>query len=47
MMLAAGETLMACHLQIGLDHLAYNAYLGDTSALWATAERMQTLVSGR
>jgi hygromycin-B 4-O-kinase len=41
------ERLMACYLHIGLDHLAYNAYLGDWSALAATAERMQTLVSGR
>ena len=40
------ERLMACYLHIGLDHLAYNAYLGDHSALAATAERMQTLVSG-
>jgi hygromycin-B 4-O-kinase len=40
------ERLMACYLHIGLDHLAYNAYLGDISALAATAERMQTLVSG-
>jgi hygromycin-B 4-O-kinase len=41
------ERLMACYLHIGLDHLAYNAYLGDISALAATAERMQALVSGR
>jgi hygromycin-B 4-O-kinase len=41
------ERLMACYLHIGLDHLAYNAHLGDISALSATAERMQTLVSGR
>jgi hygromycin-B 4-O-kinase len=39
------ERLMACHLHIGLDHLAYNAHLGDISALVATAERMQTLVN--
>ena len=38
--------LMACNLRIGLDHLAYNAYLGDWSTLTATAERMRTLVSG-
>jgi len=38
------ERLMACYLHIGLDHLAYNAHLGDMSALWATAERLQALV---
>ena len=38
--------LMACYLHIGLDHLAYNAYLGDWSTLAATAERMRTLVAG-
>lgn len=37
--------LLACYLHIGLDHLAYNAYLGDWSALLATAARMQTLVT--
>lgn len=36
--------LLACHLHIGLDHLAYNAHLGDWSALTATAQRMKTLV---
>jgi hypothetical protein len=41
------ERLTACYLHIGLDNLAYNAYLGDNSALAATAERMQTLVSRR
>jgi hygromycin-B 4-O-kinase len=41
------ERLMACYLHIGLDHLAYNAHLGDWPALAATAKRMQTLVSGR
>jgi hypothetical protein len=35
---------MVCYLHIGLDHLAYNTYLGDWSALAATAERMQTLI---
>jgi len=39
------ERLLACYLHIGLDHLAYNAHLGDISALAATAERMQMLVS--
>ncbi|HMN26903.1 MAG TPA: aminoglycoside phosphotransferase family protein [Caldilineaceae bacterium] len=37
--------LMACTLHIGLDHLAYNAYLGDWSALSATAARMRKLVT--
>jgi len=37
--------LMACYLHIGLDHLAYNAYLGDWAALSATAARMRTLVA--
>ncbi len=41
------ERLMACYLHIGLDHLAYNAHLGDIGALAATAERLQTLMSGR
>ena len=35
--------LTACYLHIGLDHLAYNAYLGDWSMLAATAGRMRTL----
>jgi hygromycin-B 4-O-kinase len=38
--------LMACYLHIGLDHLAYNASIGDRSNLMATAERMRTLVAG-
>ena len=38
--------LMSCYLHIGLDHLAYNAHLGDWSTLAATAERMRTLVTG-
>jgi hygromycin-B 4-O-kinase len=37
--------LMACYLHIGLDHLAYNAYLGDWTTLAATAERMRILVT--
>ncbi len=36
--------LLACYLHIGLDHLAYNAYLGDWKTLLATAERMRILV---
>jgi len=39
------ERLMACYLHIGLDHLAYNAYLGDWATLLATAERMKALVA--
>jgi hygromycin-B 4-O-kinase len=35
--------LLACYLHIGLDHLAYNAYLGDQNTLLATAKRMKTL----
>lgn len=35
--------LLACYLHIGLDHLAYNAYLGDWKTLMATAKRMQVL----
>jgi hygromycin-B 4-O-kinase len=37
--------LTACHLHIGLDHLAYNAYLGDWPTLAATAERMRAIVA--
>lgn len=37
--------LAACYLHIGLDHLAYNAYLGDWATLLATAARMRTLVA--
>jgi hygromycin-B 4-O-kinase len=36
--------LQACYLHIGLDHLAYNAWLGDWATLAATAERMRVLV---
>ncbi len=39
------ERLAACYLHIGLDHLGYNAYLGDWPTLLATAERMRTLVT--
>jgi hygromycin-B 4-O-kinase len=38
------QRLMACYLHIGLDHLAYNAYLGDWPTLAATADRMRALV---
>jgi hypothetical protein len=36
--------LAACYLHIGLDHLAYNAHLGDWETLAATAARMKMLV---
>ncbi len=36
--------LQACFLHIGLDSLAYNAWLEDWSALFATAKRMTSLV---
>ncbi|MCB8977940.1 MAG: phosphotransferase [Ardenticatenaceae bacterium] len=39
------ERLAACYLHIGLDHLAYNAYLGDWTTLLATAEQMRRLVT--
>lgn len=37
--------LTACHLHIGLDHLAYNSYTGDEVNLLAAAERMREMVS--
>jgi hygromycin-B 4-O-kinase len=37
--------LRACYLHIGLDHLAYNAYLSDWPTLRATAERMRELAT--
>lgn len=37
--------LMACYLHIGLEHLAYNASIGNQTNLLATAERMRTLVT--
>lgn len=37
--------LAACYLHIGLDHLAYNAYLGDWETLRQTAARMKGLVA--
>lgn len=36
--------LAACHLHIGLDHLAYNAHLGAWEMLAAVAARMKSLV---
>ncbi|MBX2998478.1 MAG: aminoglycoside phosphotransferase family protein [Caldilineaceae bacterium] len=38
--------LQACYLHIGLDHLAYNAWLGDWATLSATAEQMRVLAAG-
>jgi hypothetical protein len=40
------ERLMACYLHMGLDHLAYNAHLGDWATLVATADRMRALAGG-
>jgi hygromycin-B 4-O-kinase len=37
--------LQACYLHIGLDHLAYNAWLENWPGLAAVAERMRALVS--
>jgi hygromycin-B 4-O-kinase len=37
--------LAACHLHIGLDHLAYNAFTGNNVNLLATAKRMRALVT--
>jgi len=39
--------LTACYLHIGLEHLAYNASLGDWTALLAVAARMRALVPER
>ena len=36
--------LLACHLHIGLSHLAYNAFMNDPVNLAATAKRMRILV---
>ncbi len=36
--------LQACYLHIGLDHLAYNAWLRDWPTLSATARQMRSLV---
>lgn len=38
--------LAACHLHIGLAHLAYNAHLGDWTAVAGVAERMRALTPG-
>jgi hygromycin-B 4-O-kinase len=37
--------LLACYLHIGLDHLAYNAYRGDGSAVAEVAARMRALAT--
>ena len=34
--------VMACYLHIGLEHIAYNAHLGNWSTLLAVANRMKT-----
>ena len=36
--------LAACYLHIGLDHIAYNAHLGDWTTLLDVVVRMRTLV---
>jgi hygromycin-B 4-O-kinase len=38
--------LLACHLHIGLDHLAYNAFRGNQENLRATADRMRAVIRG-
>ncbi len=40
------QRMMACYLHIGLDHLGYNAFIGDETNLLATADRMRSLVDG-
>ena len=42
---ALEQRLMACYLHIGLDHLGYNAFIGDHATLLATAARMRALVA--
>lgn len=39
------DRLLACYLHIGLDHLKYNANLGDWPTLAATADRMNALIA--
>jgi len=39
-----GDRHLACLLHIGLDHLGYNATLGDVANLMATADRMRAVV---
>ena len=39
--------LLSCYLHIGLDHLGYNAYLGNASALASTVARMRTLMANQ
>jgi len=41
---AMQERLIACYLHIGLDHLAFNAHLGDWEMLTVVAARMEALV---
>ncbi|MFN8488052.1 MAG: aminoglycoside phosphotransferase family protein [Caldilineaceae bacterium] len=38
--------LVTAYLHIGLDHLAYHAYIGDAENLLGTAARMRALVAG-
>ncbi len=37
--------IIACYLHIGLEHIAYNAHLGDWTTLLAVAKRMRALVT--
>jgi hygromycin-B 4-O-kinase len=39
-----GDRYLACLLHIGLDHLGYNAIVGDITNLTATARRMRAVV---
>jgi hygromycin-B 4-O-kinase len=39
----SARRLLACHLHIALDHLAYNAHREDWANVSATAERMRAL----
>lgn len=38
------DRMLACHLHIGLDHIAFNAHLGDRTMLGAVIARMEELV---
>lgn len=39
------DRMLACYLHIGLDHLAYNAHVGDWSTLAQVEARMRAMVS--
>lgn len=42
----AASRLLACYLHIGLDHLAYNAQIGEWAMLLDVADRMRELATG-